>query len=121
MTADLEDYRAFLAREAAKKAVPAATSEVLQQAAVQAEYLTGSEYWDIFLRYLQSAVERSQSVEAHLLESLGSPTLVDHDAILKVKMQLLEVRARMEAWETAMGLPNLLMEYGETTKEIAVV
>ena len=74
----------------------------------------------MYLRYIQSAVERSQAVEQQLMYALASPGLVDHGKIIAVKMQLLECRARMQAWESAMELPKLLMERGAEVEELEV-
>ena len=120
MSFDREDFQALLAKRAQQAPRAGQSSEALLQAAVEAKYLTGSEYWDLYLRYIQSAVERSQAVEQQLMYALASPGLVEHEKIIAVKMQLLECRARIEAWESAMELPKLLMERGAEVEELEV-
>ena len=120
MSFDREDFQALLAKRAQQAPRAGQGSGALLQAAVEAKYLTGSEYWDLYLRYIQSAVERSQAVEQQLMYALASPGLVDHEKIIAVKMQLLECRARIQAWGSAMELPKLLMERGAEVEELEV-
>jgi len=122
MTADRDDFIALMKRANRGVAVkqPPVDLRAIQQAAVQAEYLTGSEYWDIFLRYIQSAVDRSKGIENQLMETLASAQMVEHTQWLKTKIALLECRARVEAWESVMQLPKDLIDNGGRADELLV-
>ena len=90
----------------------------LRQAAVAAESLTGDESWDIFLSYLQSAVNETGKQLATLQNRLMAPTTVNHEEILTLKIGIAECQARISAWSAAIKLPNDIKEKGRNAKAL---
>lgn len=94
--------------------------ELLSQAQVKAEHVTGHDAWDTYLSYIQSAVEKAQGYMAHLDALLTDPMVVDHSQIMRLKVEREACRARIEAWEAATSLPRQIIEQGEKARNVLI-
>ena len=92
--------------------------EILQQAAVKAEHLTGQPEWDYFLSLLQNAIDVTETQAKEFERKLSDPSLVGHEDLLAVKIDLIRCLERMMAWKVVMDLPKELVESGETAANI---
>ncbi len=90
--------------------------ELLRQAAVRAELLTGHSHWDSFLGYIQAAVEETELQRESLISAISDPLLVDRDTIMRMKIALAECKARIEAWQVVIELPKDLVKAGDKAK-----
>lgn len=90
----------------------------LRQAEVSADKLTGDPDWDVYLSYLQHAVDSTQEQKRALERRLHSPDLVEHVEILKTKMALAECTARIDAWNAAISLPVDIKKNGNKAKDL---
>jgi len=86
--------------------------ELLNQAEVKAKHLTGDPHWDMFLSYIQGAIETTQRQLEGFEAALGSPDLVNTDEIMKAKISVIRCRERIAAWVAVMELPNELRAGG---------
>lgn len=92
--------------------------EYLVQAQVKMSYLTGVQEWDTFLSYLQSALDALQIKQSGLRNALCSPSLVDTNSIMEVKLDLAEVTGQINLLEGVLALPKDIMESGEKAKAL---
>ncbi len=92
--------------------------EMIKQAAVKAEFLTGMDHWDTFLSYLQVVLEASEGHKLDALEMLGHPNNVDHSTMLRAKIALAECESRIGILRAVMSLPKDLIEMGNDAKSI---
>jgi hypothetical protein len=92
--------------------------EYLVQAQVKMSYLTGVQEWDIFLSYLQSALDTLKLIQAEKRNALCSPSLVDTNSIMEVKLDLAEVTGQINLLEGVLALPKDIMESGERAKAL---
>ena len=123
----LDEYLAWQTERAKEKgngpdSKPAGpdTLRLVLQAAVQADNLTGDQHWDYYLQCLQGKVEEFQAAERHNLERLADSRVIDHSALLTVKMALADIRATIRALEWAIELPQSIKETGKAAKALAV-
>ncbi|MCP4900112.1 MAG: hypothetical protein GY906_24340 [bacterium] len=90
---------------------------LVEQAAVDAQVVTGHESWDRYLSHLQGLVDQHKGFETQLRAALESPDVIDHATLMQNKMALRECRAKIEAWELAIRLPQELMSAGHAARE----
>ncbi len=90
----------------------------MAQAEVSAENLTGMPEWTIYQQILQGATERTQEQVKQLELILRSPDLVDHDAMLKIKLSIALCDGRIDAWRTALMLPSDIKKSAQSAQEI---
>ena len=90
--------------------------ELLRQAAIRTELLTGSPDFDSFLGYIQAAMEGTEAQRKSLIELLSDPLVVDHVRIMQAKIALAECKGRIDAWQTVIELPKDLIEAGDKAK-----
>ena len=62
--------------------------EVIKQAAVSVENLTGHAQWDRFLSYLQASMDDAKGQEASLKTVLANPFTVNHDEMMRTKLPM---------------------------------
>ncbi len=91
--------------------------EYLVQAQVKMENLTGDQYWDIYLSYLQDVFERVSVQAGQARDQLCDPRLVDSNAIMGVKLELAGLNGQIKMLEAIIGLPKAIMESSEMAKE----
>ena len=86
---------------------------MMQQAAVSAERLTGVLQWDLFLAFLQGAIETTRKQLEAFQTAMNSPDLLDSQKVLQCKVSALRCAERIAAWEAVIALPKDLIELGE--------
>lgn len=106
------------AKKAERDAAHRPQLDMLRQAAVGAELLTGNEHWDRYLSYLQAAVEETERQREGFQAIVNDAKTVDHGQLLVAKLAMAECRARIEAWKVAMSLPRDLIAMGEQAKDL---
>lgn len=111
-------YDEFSKREKNNKHYQAQQFEYIKQAAVNAEYLTGNEYWDKYVSYIQAKIEEMRDILDQLMDKLADPNIVDHNHIMSLKLSVIEAATYIKAWEAVITLPKDLIENGKITKEI---
>lgn len=117
MTFDRKDYQESLKTAQTERfAQKRANFELLVQAAVKAELLTGDPHWDTFLTYLQGAIETAQEHLTVWQQRLADPDVVDDVEMRRIKIELIRCRERILAWEAVKSLPRDLMTLGEEAK-----
>ena len=92
--------------------------EMLRQAAVPAEALTGEEHWDIYLRYVQAAIEDSERQREAFQAIVNDPRTVNSDSLMEAKMAMVECASRVEAFKACLSLPSDLVAMGEQAKAL---
>lgn len=118
MTYTREEYQELLKKQGKEKLNGQKPGlEYLVQAQVKMELLTGDQYWDIFLSYLQSSLEALRVQESQIRDQLCMPGLVDPNAMMEVKLDLVGVSNQAKAIEAIIGLPKAIMESSEKAKE----
>lgn len=90
--------------------------ELLRQAAIRTELLTGNSEWDSFLGYIQAAMEGTEAQVQSWIELMSDPLIVDHDQIMRAKIVLAECKGRIDAWQAVIELPKDLIEAGNKAK-----
>jgi len=90
--------------------------KMIQQAAVKAELLTGDPVWDLFLTYLQHAIEETEARKESAQGILIHPANVDHNSMLQAKIALAEFNSRIDLLKDVISLPKRLIEMGTEAK-----
>ena len=91
-------------------------AKMIQQAAVKAELLTGDPVWDLFLTYLQFALEETEPYRESAQNILIHPATVDHNTMLQAKIALAESTSRASILEAVISLPKDLIKLGSEAK-----
>ncbi|HDY66110.1 MAG TPA: hypothetical protein ENH84_07770 [Phycisphaerae bacterium] len=92
--------------------------KMIQQAAVKAELLTGDPVWDLFLTYLQHALEETETYRQRAQDMLTHPNTVDHNIMLQAKIALAESTSRASILEAVISLPKDLIELGSEANSL---
>lgn len=92
--------------------------EMLAQAEVRAAHLTGDPTWDVFLSYIQAAVETTEAQRASFEAVITDPRTVEHERMLVAKIGLAECQARIDAWEAAISLPKDIIKMGREARTL---
>ena len=92
--------------------------ERLQQAQVRMESLTGDADWDLFLSYVQAAIESTERQAVTALDRLRSPKTVSADEIWELKLALAGYEAAIRAWSSILELPNDIKKSGEQAEDL---
>lgn len=71
--------------------------------------LTQDENWNRYLGYLQGIIETWTKARDAAREKLASPAVWSHEALLKLKCDVLTADATIEAFQLAMDLPKAIM------------
>ncbi len=79
--------------------------DVLQQAHVSIENVTGHADWDRYLSYLQAFIERTKVQREQFAAVLADPSITEHSDMMTAKIALLECDAQIKAWVAAITLP----------------
>ena len=107
----------YFGRSEAKKPIDQRPRlELLRQAAVRTELLTGNSEWDSFLGYIQAALEETEFQRKNLFSAISDPLCVDHNAIMQIKIAIAECKGRIDAWQAVIELPKDLIEAGDKAK-----
>ena len=92
--------------------------EYLVQAQVKQSYLTANPDWDVFLSYLQNALNQLQGREQELRDALCSPSVVDTSAIMQLKLEIAEIVGQIKLLEGVLALPKDIIEAGDKAKAL---
>ena len=91
--------------------------DLLTQAQISSEKVTGDPDWDRYLSYLQAAVERTRMHRERYSDVLSDPKVTDQAAMMAAKIGLLECDAQIKAWDAAISLPVFIkVKHGEITE-----
>ena len=119
MTFEREQYRTLMAKKKADgQQSPRPVLEILAQAEVGAANLTGDPIWDIFLSYIQAAIERTEAEIRTTETLLGSPEVTDVPDLMRLKIQLARLKERVSAWNAVISLPKDIKIEGEKAKTL---
>ena len=92
--------------------------EMLAQASLKAEHVTGHPAWDQFLTFIQAAIERERKALVSHETTLRNPLIVAHNDMLAAKVALVRCQERIWAWEAVMAIPAALIEGGERARAL---
>lgn len=92
--------------------------EMLAQASLKAEHVTGHPAWDQFLSFVQAAIERERKALVSHETALRDPRIVDHDTLLSAKVALIRCQERIWSWEAMMAIPATLIAGGEQARAL---
>lgn len=92
--------------------------ELLHQAAVRAELLTGDPQWDTYMSFLQDTVNKTQAIRSRYEEILSDPNVVDDGEMRRAKIGVIECTSAINALEAAISLPKMLKDTGEIAKDM---
>lgn len=109
-----------LARQSApqrRHAPQPASPELLRQAQVATEKLTGLPEWDVFLQRIQAWIDAERQKLAAMAENL--PPNMTSEQVLQAHRHMIHSRAKVEAWEQALALPKMLLSRPEETPAAA--
>ncbi len=90
----------------------------LRQAEVSADRLTGHPDWDVFLSFLQHAVNETANQRDMALAKLNDPTVVDHGEMLRLKIIISECASRITTLLAVIQLPKEIKEKGEKARTL---
>lgn len=109
-----EEVDAFARKfESAREArVPQASPELLRQAQVATDKLTGQPEWDVFLQRIQAWIDDERRKLAAMAEHM--PPNMTSEQVLQAHRHMIDSRAKVEAWEQVLALPKALLSPGET-------
>ncbi len=88
------------------------------QAAASADLLTNDKDWDPYLRYIQHAIDIISDMISKREEQLHNPHVVNHEAILLIKLALADLNGQKLALLWAIELPKQIKETGEIAKDL---
>lgn len=107
MSVQEKDWLESLERQKERKRKDEAVAiGLLKQAAVDAQYLTGREEWDKYLRMLQNERNVAQQELAGVHAQLAAPLSSDALRLLYVKLNVITERIRIVDW--CMALPKTI-------------
>ncbi len=116
-TMQLDEYRQDSPRAKSQLASEArrlqSRLQMMKQAELKAEAVTGDPNWDTFLSYIQEAVEETEGQAKGFLAVLSDPTVVNQDRMMQMKIGLRECQARIDAFNAVMSLPKDLIKLGK--------
>lgn len=114
MSADLAEFKKLQGARADQRLQQDRPAlQMIRQAAVKAEYLTGDPNWDAFLSYLTAAKEQLATTSISFERILRDPTTVDHDTMMRAKIGLLECEAQIKFADAVISLPKNIRDEGE--------
>ncbi len=118
MNYDRAEVTQLAQRKRIDAAPPRRNLEIIAQAAVNTNLLLGDPIWDRFLTYIQAAIEETQAQLAEWQAKLSSPTLVNYEDLIRIKLAVAECTARIEAWTVIIQLPKELQTSGGQAKDL---
>lgn len=121
MTFERDEYRDLVKKQQQKVGVQRRASHLhlIEQAAVEAKYLTGDRHWDVFLQQIAYFTEEVRKQREGAARLLADPNVVSTDALLRAKIAVIECDARIQAWEAVIALPKQLIEQGEIARDVS--
>ena len=110
-----------LVREFEKRAAPRmaqpASPDLLRQAQVATEKLTGLPEWDVFLQRIQAWIDDERQKLAAMAEHM--PPSMTSEQVLQAHRHIIDSRAKVEAWEQVLALPKALLSPPAGTQQAA--
>ncbi len=114
-------------REAAERRDIARTREALPQlramqaqAPLMAALVTGNDAWDRYHSFLQDLTNKAKAQKEAAHAKLADPGIWDPQQLSKLKSDILQADAMVQAWELAMQLPRALIEDGQKAGDLIV-
>jgi hypothetical protein len=96
---------------------PDATAlQTITQAALAAETMTGDPAWDRMLSFIQAALEEAKQAKQAAESALVDPRVVNHEAILLLKMNAALAAERIRTLDAVIRLPADLKREGAKAK-----
>ena len=86
---------------------------VVQAQAVVMDALLVTPEWNRYLSYLQELVNRTMASKAAAQARQNDPSIWDPQQLAKLKSDVLQAEAMLQAWDIAMRLPKALIEDAE--------
>jgi hypothetical protein len=86
--------------------------------AVEAEKLTGSEEWDNFLKILAARVEEVEKQYESVREQMASPSITNHDELMRLKIAVHQCLTEKRVLESVMGLPRRMIVEGQRASSL---
>lgn len=80
--------------------------------------VTEDEHWNRYLSFLQGIMETWAKARDAAREKLASPAVWSHEALLKLKCDVLTSDATIEALQLAIDLPKAIMSGNDEAKRI---
>ncbi|MGH3626849.1 MAG: hypothetical protein ACRDRL_05320 [Sciscionella sp.] len=118
MNADLHDFNAsHVRRRDSRLAEQTPKLELMVQAAVKAEMLTGDPGWDTFTSYLQAAREHLSRQAISLLDRLRDPLFVNPDMVQATKGALNAVDAQVKLLDAIIAIPADIKKQGTEARD----
>ena len=90
----------------------------LRQAEVSVDRLTGDPDWDVFMTYIQAAIDSTEEQKRGFERRMLAADVVEQSEILKIKIALRECIARIEAWTAVLRLPADIKKNGNKAKSL---
>ena len=119
MPFDKEDFIANLATAREKRARESLPQlRVIQAQAQVMEKLLVTPEWNRYLSYLQELVNKTEVSKASAQARQNDPAIWDPQQLAKLKSDVLQADAMLQAWDVAMRLPKLLIEDAEKAAEM---
>lgn len=91
--------------------------DLLHQAQVATEMLTGVPEWDVFLQRVQGFVDAEKKLVEGMTENL--PPAMTSEQVLQAHRHIIHSRARIEAWEKVLSLPKEILAAKAGTQQTA--
>lgn len=101
-------HESLMAQKEHKRKEREVSLGLIKQAAVDAQYLTGREEWDKYLRMLQAERDAAQQELAGVHAQLAAPLSSDALRLLYVKLNVTTERLKILDW--CMNLPKQICE-----------
>jgi len=79
---------------------------------VQAEKLTGSQEWDLFLSYVQGLIERTEKAKVSIDVQLSEAPVFNTEKLLELKVQSMLAGERLFTLHQVLGIPKVIVEEG---------
>ncbi len=119
MTFERADYKDLLNKKKTERVREQKTSlEMLRRAEVGAKFLTNDENWDVYLSYIQNAIERTEAQLSAFKEGLCDPNITNTDEIMRIKIHAATCAGRIEAMKAMRALPKELMTAGAQARQL---
>lgn len=90
----------------------------LRQAAVGSADLTNDPSWDMFLSYLQAALEDMEKIKGAHIGALMSPDLVGLDDIMRTKIAVASISDQIALLKAVISLPKDIIASGEVAASL---
>lgn len=119
MTFEREEYAELVAERTKQRANGQRTNlEIMQQAAVKANHLTGDPHWDTYLTYIQHAREALESECDNAVFMLKAPEMVDANEIMVLKIRIARLEFGIGLLIGVVTLPKDIQEQGAKAAEL---